>query len=96
MAIIMFIIPAISGILGTSFVLKYLKGIGKLNKRKYSLIFSIGMALTWASSFLFPLLAPGTKVVIDSSLVTFIIGQSIIISILAYIISRILLKKSSF
>lgn len=95
MATLLFFIAAISGLLGTSLIIRYFKDRDKLNNHKCSVILALGLGLTMMISFFLPLLAPGVGVQIDSSLVLFGVGLSISTIIMTYAIARLLLRLKS-
>jgi len=95
MATLLFFLAAISGLLGTSLIIRYLKDRDKLNNHLYSIILALGLGFTLMISFFIPLLAPGVSLQLDSSLVLFDVGLSITTIIMTYAIARLLLSFKS-
>jgi hypothetical protein len=93
LATLFFSISAISGIIITSFVLRYLQDQGKLNTHMRALVLAIGIGLTWMISFFITFLAPSVQ--INSSLIIFGTVLPIITAFMTYIAVKFILNVKS-
>lgn len=88
---ILFLIASSTGLILTIAYYGRKKSQGNLTRHQKALILAIGLGLTWLLSFYAPLLVSRIDTGIEFSLTILIVGVSLLVFLLTYIIVRIML-----
>jgi hypothetical protein len=89
MAAFYFVIVSATGLFLTTITLKYVMQRSSLTHHHYALVLALGFGLTWMVAFFAPFFAPEVTYSLEPLLVLFIVGHSILVTIMTYVIARV-------